>query len=124
MWITGTRMIQQGTYSLSWGEENGLETCGLSLGEMLPLHLNAIGRIPALKDWIRGWWSTGGEFLMMEPQDWFTTSHTPGDFGRFSAPAAADAAIDQFFEALHKRPHCSHVFAVPLLMKNRWRKIC
>jgi hypothetical protein len=59
---------------------------------------------------------------MMEPQDWFTTAHTPGDFGWFPAPAAADAAIDQFCEALHKRPHCSHVFAVSLLITNRWRK--
>jgi hypothetical protein len=58
----------------------------------------------------------------MEPRDWFTTAHTPGDFGWFPAPAAEDAAIDQFCEALHKRPHCSHVFAVPLLMTNRWRK--
>jgi hypothetical protein len=59
---------------------------------------------------------------MTEPRDWFTTAHTPGDFGWFPAPAAADAAIDKFGEALHKRPHCSHVFAVPLIMTNRWRK--
>jgi hypothetical protein len=58
----------------------------------------------------------------MEPRDWFTTAHTPGDFGWFPEPAAADAAIDQFCEALQKRPHCSHVFAVPLLMTNRWKK--
>jgi hypothetical protein len=122
IWIAGTRMIQQGTDGLSRGEENGLATCGLSLGGMVPLHLDAIERSPALKDWIRGWWSTGRELLMTEPQDWFTTAHTPGDFGWFPAPAAADAAIDQCCEALHKRPHCYHVFAVPLLMMNRWRK--
>jgi hypothetical protein len=118
IWIAGTRMIQQGTDGLSRGEENSLATCELSLGGMVPLHLDAIERSPALKDWIRGWWSTGRELLMTEPRDWFTTTHTPGDFGWFPAPAAADAAIDQFCEALHKRPHCYHVFAVPLLMKN------
>jgi hypothetical protein len=59
---------------------------------------------------------------MTEPWDWFTTAHTPGDFGCFPAPAAADAAIDQFCEALHKRPHFYRVFAVPLIMTNRWRK--
>jgi hypothetical protein len=69
IWIAGTRMIQQGTDGLSRGEENGLATCGLSLGGMVPLHLNAIERSPALKDCIRGWWSTGGELLMMEPRD-------------------------------------------------------
>jgi hypothetical protein len=67
IWIAGTRMIQQGTDGLSRGEENGLATCGLYLGGMVPLHLNAIERSPALKDWIRGWWSTGRELLMMEP---------------------------------------------------------
>jgi hypothetical protein len=60
---------------------------------------------------------------MTEPRDWFITDHTPGDFGWFLAPVAADAAIYQFCEALHERPHCSHVFAVPLLMTNRWRKM-
>jgi hypothetical protein len=45
-------MIQQGTDGLYWGEENGLATCGLSLGGMVPPHLNEIERSPALKDWI------------------------------------------------------------------------
>jgi hypothetical protein len=59
---------------------------------------------------------------MLEPRVWFTTAHNPGDLGWFLALVAADAAIDQFFEALYKRPHCSHVFAVFLLMKNMLRK--
>jgi hypothetical protein len=45
-----------------------------------------------------------------------------GDFRRFPAPAAAVAAMDGFCEALQKIPHCYHVFAVTLLMTNRWRK--
>jgi hypothetical protein len=60
-------------------------------------------------------WEKSG---ILEPRDWFTTAHKPGDFGWFPAPAAADAAV----EALHKRPHCYHVFAIPFLMTNRWRK--
>jgi hypothetical protein len=60
---------------------------------------------------------------MTELQDWFTTTHNPGDFGWFLALAASDADIDQICEALHrKNTHCSHVFAVPLLMMNSWRK--
>jgi hypothetical protein len=85
IWIAGTRMIQQGTDGLSPGEDNGLATCELSLGGMAPLHLDAIERSPTLKDWIRDWWSTGRELLMTEPRDWFTTSHTPGDFEWFPA---------------------------------------
>jgi hypothetical protein len=59
---------------------------------------------------------------MREPRDWFTTAHTPGDFGWFPAPVAADVAIDKICEALHKKRHCYHVFAVPLITNNRWRK--
>jgi hypothetical protein len=59
---------------------------------------------------------------MTEPREWFTTAHTPGEFGWFPAAEVAYAAIDQFCEALHNRPHCSRVFAVPLLMTNKCRK--
>jgi hypothetical protein len=44
------------------------------------------------------------------------------DYVWFPDPAAADAAIDQFCEALHTRPQCYHVFAIPFLMTNRWSK--
>jgi hypothetical protein len=122
IWISGMRMIQQGTDGLSRGEDNGLATCGLSLGGMVPLNLSAMERSPGLEEWIWGWWNTGIKLEVLEPRDWLTTDHNPGDFGWFPAPAAADAAIEQFCEALHKIPHCYHVFAVPLLMTNRWRK--
>jgi hypothetical protein len=69
-----------------------------------------------------GWWNTGRNLEVLEPRDWVTTAQNPGDFGWFPAPAAVDAAIDQFCEALHKIPHCYHVFAIPFLMTNRWRK--
>jgi hypothetical protein len=61
---------------------------------------------------------------VLEPRDWLTTTYSPGDFGWLPAPTAVDAAIDQFLKALNKRPHCHHVFAMPFLMTNRWRKIC
>jgi hypothetical protein len=48
IWIIGTRMIQQGTDSLSQGEENGLATGGLSSGGMVPLHLSSMERSPKL----------------------------------------------------------------------------
>jgi hypothetical protein len=114
-------MIQQGTDGLSRGEENGLATGGLSLGGMVPLHLDATERSPNLGEWIQGWWESGRKLWITEPRDWFNTAHTPGYFGWFPAPDAADAAIDQFCEALHNRPHCFHGLSVPLLMTNIWR---
>jgi hypothetical protein len=122
IWVAVTRMIQQGTDGLLRGEENGLATCGLSLGGMVPLHLSAWKRSPGLEEWIRGWWNTGRKLEVLEPIDWFTTALNSGHFGWFPAPDKADAVIDLFCEALHKRPHCYHVFAVPLLMMNRWMK--
>jgi hypothetical protein len=88
----------------------------------VPLHLSATERNPKLGYWIQGWWDSGSKLLMTEPRDWFTTDHTHGDFGWFPAPVAVESAIDKFCEALQKRPHCSHVFAVPLIMNNSWSK--
>jgi hypothetical protein len=71
---------------------------------------------------ICGWADTGRKLEVLEPRGWATSAHQLGSFGWFSAPAAADAAIDQFCDALHKRPSCFHVFAIPLLMTNRSKK--
>jgi hypothetical protein len=30
----------------------------------------------------------------------------------------ADAVVDQLYEAVHKRPQCTHLFIAPFLMKN------
>jgi hypothetical protein len=122
VWIAGTRMIQQGTYGLSRGEENSLATCGMAVGGMVPLHLSATARSDMLEDWIRGWSNTGRKLEVLEPRGWFTSGHRLGSYGWLPAPAAADAVIDQFCDALHKHPSCFHVFAIPLLMTNRWRK--
>jgi hypothetical protein len=122
VWIAGTRMIQQGTDGLLRGEENGLATCGMALGGMVPLHLSATSRSAVLEYWIHGWAYTGRKLEVLESRGWFTSAHRLGSFGWFLAPAAVDAAIDQFCDALHRCPSCCHVFAIPLLMTNRWRK--
>jgi hypothetical protein len=102
--IAGTRMIQQGTDGLSRREENGLATCGLSLGGMVPLHLSVRERSPGLEEWILGWWNTGRNLEVLEPRDCFTTAHNPGDFGWFPAPAAEDASLTNFLK-LYIRDH-------------------
>jgi hypothetical protein len=122
VWIAGTRIIWQGTYGLSRGEENGMATCELSLKVMVPLHLSATARSAMIEDWIRGWADTGRKLEVLERRGWLTSDRQLGSFGWFPAPAAADTAIDQFCDALHKRPNCFHVLTTPLLMTNRWRK--
>jgi hypothetical protein len=122
VWIAGTRMIQQGTDGLSRGEENGLATCGMALGGMVPLPLSATAWSGMLEDWINGWADTGRKLEVLEPRGWFTSGHRLGSFGWFPVPAAAYAAIVQFCDALHKRSSCFHVFAIPRMMTHRWTK--
>jgi hypothetical protein len=59
---------------------------------------------------------------VLEPRGWFTSAHQLGSFGWFPALAAVDAYIDQCCDDPHKRPNCFHLFVIPLLMMNRWRK--
>jgi hypothetical protein len=40
-----------------------------------------------------------------------------------SPPAAADAALEQFGQSIHKRPHQMHLVLIPRLMTFRWRKL-
>jgi hypothetical protein len=115
-------MIQQGTDGLSRGYENGQATSGVSLSGTATLHLGACERSPLLLNWMDDWCDLGKKFEVLELEGWFTQAHKPGCFGWFLAPDAADAALDQLCEAVHKFPFCFHVFAFPLLMKNCWRK--
>jgi hypothetical protein len=122
VWIAGTRMIQQGTDGLSRGDEKGPATSGVALSGMVLLHLGACERIPLLLNWLEDWCDLGKDFKVLEPEGWFTQAHKLGYFGWFPMPATDNATIDQLCEAVYKRPFCFHVFAVLLLMTNRWRK--
>jgi hypothetical protein len=115
-------MIQQGSKGLSRGEENGVATCGLSLGGMVHLHLSATTRSSMLEDWIRWWPDTGRNVEVLELRGWFNSAHKMGSFWWFLVLVAADAAIYQLCDALQKRPNCFHVLSIPLLMTNILRK--
>jgi hypothetical protein len=121
VWIVGTRMIHQGKDGLSQGDTNGLATSGVYLSSILPLHLSEAERAPKLLELIKDWVALP-ELHILSLEGWFTDAHTHGAFSWFPAAAADDTAIDQFCEALHKRPYGFHVFAIPLLMTNRWQK--
>jgi hypothetical protein len=74
-------MIRQGTDGLSRGEENGIATCGMYLGGMVPLHLIVTAPSAMLEDWIRGWADTWRKLEVLEPRGWFTSAHKLGSFG-------------------------------------------
>ena len=69
--VAGTRMIEQGTDSLSRGSmfEGVMKT-----GDMLswvPLHLSALTVQPNLMDWLRSWFITPFTLQPLTPYDWY-----------------------------------------------------
>jgi hypothetical protein len=76
----------------------------MSLGGIVPLHLSATECSAMLEDWIRGWADTGRKLEVLEPRGCCTLAHQLGSCGWLMAPAAVNAAIDQFCDALHERP--------------------
>jgi hypothetical protein len=104
VWIVGTGMIQQVVDGFSRGGENGPATSVVAFSGMVPLHLEACERSPLLLDWLEDWCDLGKDLKVLESEGWFTQEHTPGCFGLFLAPAAADATIDQLCKPVHAHP--------------------
>jgi hypothetical protein len=99
----------------------GPATQGMSLHGVFPLHFSVLEQSTVFLDWIRSW--TGVLKLeVLSPEGWYTNDHNQGTLLWDPPPAAADAAVEQLCEAVHKRPQCTHVFIAPFLMTNRWRK--
>jgi hypothetical protein len=114
-------MIHQGTEDLSRGGGMGPATQGLSLSWVVNLHFSALEQNPEVLDWIRSW--TGVLNLeVLSPEGWYTNGHKQGNFLWNPPPASADAAVEQLYEDVHKRPQCTHVFIAAFMMTNRWRK--
>ena len=124
--IAGTRMKETGIDGLSRGDFlEGIMAGGDPLS-YLPLDQGAIEREPTVENWIRDWWGRS-ELTKLEPEDWFTTgqSEKPGLHGGYlwsPPPAAMAVALEMLGEAIHKRPHVTHVVVAPRLMTHLWRK--
>jgi hypothetical protein len=123
--VAGKRMIAQGTDALSRGLTTEGVMSGTAFASFVPLHLSALERepIPLLRTWIHSWFGSADECLWLTPDDWFTRGHTHGQCIWTPPPAAADAALDQLGQAVHKRLTPTHLVVVPRLMTSHWRKI-
>ena len=138
--VAGTRMIEQGTDGLSRGDLLEGVLNGKRMLSFIPLHLSALEREPALKDWILSWAGSGRkekiEFL--SPVDWFVRGHDICGYrvnsdGRklptyrkgilvwMPPPAAARQALEELRQARHKRQVSTHIFIVPHLMTPEWK---
>ena len=120
--VAGKRMIAQGTDSLS----RGITTDGIMRGQkftsFVPLHLSALDRQGnSLKEWVHSWFPSSAKWL--EPKDWYYQGHFEETAIWTPPPAAADAALEQLGQAIHKRPQHTHLVIIPRLMTARWRKL-
>jgi hypothetical protein len=137
--VSGQRMVAQGTDGLSRGDLNEGVMAGHPFLSFIPLHLDAIARQPAILDWLRHWVQVP-DLSPLSPEEWFNRGHGyvhgslnkrglwfPIETGEpwvlwSPPPAAADTAIDELLLSRHKRTHINHLFIVPRLATQSWRK--
>jgi hypothetical protein len=135
--VSGKRMIAQGTDGISRGELKEGISQGASMLSFIPLHLSAIDRSIALKEWIMSW--AGNEVEFLTPEGWFSRGHghdggskndkgfwlpnlRPGTFVWSPPPGAADVALEELRKSLIKRQDSTHIFICPRLLTCEWRR--
>mmetsp|Transcript_23391 Transcript_23391/g.35458 ORF Transcript_23391/g.35458 Transcript_23391/m.35458 type:complete len:132 (+) Transcript_23391:3856-4251(+) len=99
--VSGITMIAQGTDGISPGDHSQGVMAGHSFDKFIPLHLNAI------KVWFHRL-SLGLNFKFVEPDDWYETTHSFGNFVWNPPPAAAEVVVEQLVKARLKRPESMH----------------
>ena len=139
--VAGTRMIDQGTDGLSRGDMYEGVMAGSSMLSFIPLHKSAGERSPGIIPWVQSWASgcRGEAAELLTPSGWFTRGHDH-EGGRKNIdghwipgykagtmlwdppPGIARFAIEQLRQARMKRQDSMHVFIVPRLMNQEWRR--
>ena len=126
VWVSGKRMIAQGTDGLSRGDLTTGVMAGDSMLSFVPLHLSVNDRSPAFRDRILDLYlplESGESWCFLDESSWFTLPfHRDGFFVWTPPPCVADVAVEAAAEAHHIRPWNTHVFIVPSFLTNRWRR--
>jgi hypothetical protein len=132
-------MVEQGTDAISRGSlpPSILQSKGWS--SIVPLHLDAISRHPALLHWLQSW-IPASAVQPLTPVEWYTTGHgwISGSNNADNVwipqestntwllwcppPAATQAAVNELSVSRQKRTHINHVFLCPRLCTHLWRK--
>jgi hypothetical protein len=125
--VAGTRMIWQGTDGLSRGDSSAGVMTGDSVLSFVPLHLSATDRSTSLIGWVREWWngtsSDSDRTIWLRPDDWPSNLMNRKIYLWTPPPAAADAALEYFTKAIHKKSASTHIFLCPRLMTARWLRV-
>ena len=139
-WVSGTRMIEQGTDGLSRGNFSEGALKGSSMLSYIPIHLDALERATTLKPWLQSWIGEAAEFL--SPEGWFRRGHDlteeefevncdgwripfkrPGHLVWTPAPAAGKVAMEELRKGRHKGQASKHLVVIPRLFQPHWRKL-
>ena len=125
LWISGKRMIEQGTDGLSRGEFASGIMQGKSFLSFLPFNETAFHRQPKLKNMVMSWLPTHfARWRCTTTEMWFDDVYKD-PVGRWvwaPPPCLAKIAVDELCEAKHTLPGSSHVFICPAVMTGYWRK--
>jgi len=126
IWVSGKCMITQDADGLSRGDlTNGVMT-GKPMLDFALLHRSSLQRQEVcLKQFLTSCFQLppGQSLHYLALEEWYTLPFdTYGVFVWTPPPAAADAAVFQAAEAIHVRPWNTHIFLIPTLMTNRWRR--
>jgi len=137
--VAGTRMVAQGTDGLSRGDVTDGIMAGQPMCQFIPLHLPPTYRSPDLLNWIR-YWCPDPTIRTLSPADWYEKGHGVQGGHRSPtgmwfpvecsdrwylwdiAPAAAPFALEEALTSRLKRPHLNHIFLIPRLLTQYWRR--
>ena len=119
--ISGKRMIAEGADGILRGDHSEGVMAGTPITNFVPLHLDPLQRVPALRGWLEKI-TQGLSFKFLTPDDWYTVGHQLGNFIWTSAPASAEVVVEQLGRARLKRPESFHIIIVPWVMTGRWRR--
>jgi len=78
----------------------------------------------AVRDWVDSWWGDwcGAPLQEMTKDHWFRLHQVEGPRLWMPPPAAMSTVLEVFNEDRLAHPWNPHVFVVPRLMTNQWRK--
>ena len=128
VWISGERMIHQGTDGLSRGDFSSGIMAGEEFLKFLPIHESATERQAdnGLEARILGWCpnTPGRTWKLAKTSDWFheVFQDPKGAWIWCPPPCIAKVAVEQLCEVKHVFPQSQHLFVCPTLMTGIWRK--
>ena len=122
IWVAGTRMIRQGTDSLSRGDLCSGVMAGDPFLDHIPLSQGVADLHQNLIPWIMK--ELPGDWNPLSAEGWFESAFEDpeGCFIWTPPPATARHAIDLLSEAHHVHPFSSHIVLIPSIMTGKWRK--